>query len=116
MFVATVIITVLLAVGLIPSAYFKFSRKPEFVEGYKTLGVPDTWLNPLAAALLAGSVGLLIGLWWPPIGIAAAIGLILYFLGALGFHVKAKDYKNMGVPAAILALAIAALVLRLLTM
>ncbi|MEV6280011.1 DoxX family protein [Nocardia sp. NPDC051832] len=116
MFVATVIVTVLLAVGLIPSAYFKISRKPEFVEAYKSLGVPESWLNPLAAALLAGAAGLLIGLWWPPLGIAAAVGLILYFLGALGYHAKAKDYKTMGPPAIILALAVAALVLRLLTL
>ncbi|MEU8898601.1 DoxX family protein [Nocardia sp. NPDC048505] len=116
MFVATVIVSVLLAVGLIPSAYFKISRKPEFVEAYAKLGVPENRLNLLAAALLAGAVGLVAGLWWPPIGIAAAIGLILYFLGALAFHVKARDYKTMAPPAIILALSVAALVLRLLSM
>ncbi|MFC9894858.1 DoxX family protein [Nocardia sp. NPDC127579] len=115
MFVATVIVSVVLAVGLVPSAYFKIARKPEFVEAYKKLGVPDTWFNLLAAALLAGSLGVLAGLWWAPIGIAAAIGLILYFLGALYFHLRAEDYKNMAAPAIILAIATLDLILRLLT-
>ncbi|MFE7802442.1 DoxX family protein [Nocardia sp. NPDC057440] len=115
MFVATVIISVVLAVMLSMSAFFKITRRPQFVEGYAAIGVPESWLNPLAALLLAGAVGLLIGLWFAPVGIAAAVGLILYFLGGIGFHVKAKDWKSMPVPMVILILAIVALVLRITT-
>ncbi|MFD0364799.1 DoxX family protein [Nocardia sp. GCM10030253] len=112
MFVATVIISVLLAAMLSMSAYFKITRRPQFVEGYAAIGVPDSWLNPLAGLLLAGAAGLLVGLWWAPIGIAAAAGLILYFLGGIGFHVKAKDWKSLPVPTVMLILSIVVLVLR----
>lgn len=34
--------------------------------------------------LLAGAAGLVGGLWWAPIGIAAAMGVAVYFLAAVG--------------------------------
>ncbi|MFQ6395336.1 DoxX family protein [Nocardia sp. KC 131] len=115
MFVAVVIISVLLAAMLSMSAYFKITRRPQFVEGYAAIGVPDSWLNPLAALLLAGAAGLLVGLWLAPIGIAAAVGLILYFLGGIGFHAKAKDWKGLPVPTVILVVSIVVLALRIAT-
>ncbi|MEV6426424.1 DoxX family protein [Nocardia sp. NPDC051463] len=68
--------------------------------GCAAIGVSKRWRNPLAAVLLAGVAGLLIGLWFAPVGIAAAVGPMLYFLGGIGFHVKAKAGKRMPVPAA----------------
>jgi hypothetical protein len=54
------------------------------------------------------------GLFWWPIGVAAAAGVILYFLGAVGAHLRVRD-PNF-VPALVLLLAaVAALVLRALT-
>ena len=56
--------------------------------------------------------GVLIGLLWSPIGIAAAIGLILLSLGAVAFHLRASDRIAEMVPAVIgVALAVAAAVL-----
>lgn len=50
----------------------------------------------------------------PLIGSAAAIGVFLYFIGAVVAHVRAKDYEIA--PAVVLALlAAAALVLRVLS-
>ncbi len=116
MFVATVIVSILLAVLLSGSAFVKLTRREPFVQGYTAIGVPDTWLPWLAGALLAGAAGLIVGLWWVPIGIAAAIGLIAYFLGAIGFHVRATDWKNLVAPLAMTALSVAVLVLRVLSM
>ncbi|MEV0296923.1 DoxX family protein [Nocardia sp. NPDC050710] len=115
MFVATVIVSVLLAAMLTMSATVKITRRQPMVQVYADLGVPDSWLNRLAALLLAGAAGILIGLWWAPLGIAAAVGLILYFLGGIGFHVKAGDWKNLPAPTVFLGLAVAALVLRVVT-
>ena len=54
------------------------------------------------------------GLFWWPIGIAAAIGVILYFLGAIIFHLRVHD-KQLA-PATVLLLAgVTALVLRAAT-
>jgi hypothetical protein len=50
---------------------------------------------------LAGVTGVLVGLRWAPIGVAAAIGLTLLALGAIVFHVRASDSAADTVPAVI---------------
>ncbi|MBZ5619829.1 MAG: DoxX family protein [Acidobacteriia bacterium] len=59
--------------------------------------------------------GLVVGLWWPPIGVAAGIGLGLYFVGAIVSHLRVGDVKGIGSAAFMLMLAAGALVLRVLT-
>ncbi|MBB5913052.1 hypothetical protein BJY24_001919 [Nocardia transvalensis] len=61
-------------------------------------------------------MGLLLGLLgMRPIGIAAAIGLVLFFAGALAAHVRARVFYNIAFPGAYFALAAGALVLGLAT-
>jgi len=48
----------------------------------------------------------------PAIGVAAAIGVILYFIGAVSFHVRADDTALVP-PVVIGLLGVASLVLRL---
>ena len=43
-----------------------------------------------------------------PLGIAAAIGLVLFFTGALVAHVRARAFHNIAVPGGYLALAVTA--------
>jgi hypothetical protein len=61
--------------------------------------------------LLAAAAGLVIGLFWAPLGVAASGGLVAYFLTATGFHIRIKDaigqILNPLVPAAIAAVALA---------
>jgi uncharacterized membrane protein len=45
-------------------------------------------------AEVAAAVGLVIGLFWRPLGVAAAVGLVVLFIGAIGFHAKAGDYSD----------------------
>lgn len=79
------------------------------------VGVPLSWLKPLAALKGAGAAGILLGvLGVPLIGEAAAIGLVLFFIGAMITHVRAKVFYNIAFPAAFLVLAAATLVLGLL--
>ncbi|KOU69598.1 hypothetical protein ADK61_37405 [Streptomyces sp. XY66] len=69
--------------------------------------------DPDATLKAAGAVGLVAGLWVTPLGVAAAVGVTLYFVGAVVSHLRVKDYELA--PAAVLALvAAAALVLRIL--
>jgi hypothetical protein len=42
-----------------------------------------------------------------PLGVAAAIGLVLFCIGALSAHVRARVFHNIAFPAAFFALAIA---------
>lgn len=114
MFIATIVVSVLLAVGLVGSGRAKLVKEPTVTTNMAKVGVPEHRLRPLAVLEIAGAAGLLIGLAWWPLGVAAAIGVILYFVGALGFHARARD---TGVAPAVvfLLLAIAALLLRLAT-
>jgi len=45
----------------------------------------------LAALELSGAVGLFVGLFWQPLAIAAGIGIVLYFVGAVGSYLRAHD-------------------------
>jgi len=118
MFIAAVVVSVGLAIALTGSAYLKLVKDPQIIKGIvETVGVPEERLWMLAVLELAGAVGLLIGLAWAPLGIAAAIGVILYFIGALIGHVRAHDTGPGSItpPAVILLVAVAALVLRVAT-
>lgn len=71
--------------------------------------VPRSWMLPLGTLLAAGAVGLLLGFAVPSIGTAAAVGLVLYFLCALGAHLRVRD-KQIGGAVVFLLLALTALV------
>ncbi|HET6860208.1 MAG TPA: DoxX family protein [Streptomyces sp.] len=112
MFTAYAVVAGLLALALLASATFTFTRQEQIVANMTKVGVPDSWFPRLSALKAAGAVGLLIGLFVVPIGVAAAIGVVLYFIGALVFHIRARDFAIAPV-IVIIALAGAALVLRL---
>ena len=59
------------------------------------------------------AAGLIIGLWWGPLGIAAATGVTLYFVGAIGAHLRKTDIKGIATPLLMLILAAAALIARI---
>jgi len=71
--------------------------------------VSQRWMAPLGTLLLSGGVGLLAGFAIRPLGIAASIGLILYFICAVSAHVRARD-RGVGGAIFFLLLAIASLV------
>lgn len=70
--------------------------------------VSQRWMIPLGTLLAAGAIGLLIGLATPLLGEIAAIGLTLYFICAVGAHIRARD-PGFGGAACFLALAAGAL-------
>jgi DoxX-like family len=71
--------------------------------------VSPKWMVPFGILLAAGAVGLMAGFVVPTLGAAAAIGLVLYFICALGAHVRVRD-RNVGGAITFLILAVAALV------
>jgi uncharacterized membrane protein len=96
---------------MVASSIGMLTRQPAVVESLGKAEVPDHWYPGLAALKMAGAVGLIVGLWVPAIGIAAAAGLVLYFIGAAVFHVRAGD-RNIAPPAILAVVSLAALVLR----
>ncbi|SDN78452.1 DoxX-like family protein [Klenkia soli] len=115
MFIATVVVTVFLTVALVASAIGKLTKNEGATAAVLGVGVPANRIPVLAALELAGAVGLVIGLvLWAPLGIAAAVGVVLYFLGAVVAHLRVKD-NGYGPAAFLLLVAVAALVLRSIT-
>ena len=55
------------------------------------LGVPESSLTTLGILKAVGALGLLVGISMPLIGIAAAVGLTLFFVGAIITHLRARD-------------------------
>jgi DoxX-like family len=89
-----------------------FSRTRFVLANSAEVGVSEGWLPLFGALKAAGAVGLVIGLLWArPIGIAAAIGLVLFFIGAMATHVRAHVLYNLAFPGFYLALALGSLVL-----
>ncbi|MFI8264374.1 DoxX family protein [Streptomyces sp. NPDC085665] len=111
MFIAYAVVAGLLALVLAASATFTLQRNEAVMASMRKVEVPDAWLPRLAALKAAGAAGLVAGLWVTPLGVAAAVGVTLYFIGAVISHLRVKDFELA--PAAVLALvAAAALALR----
>jgi hypothetical protein len=98
------------------SGTLKIRRDPRSVQIiHSKVGVPLKYFPLLATLEFAGALGLLAGIWWPVLGIAAAIGVVLYFVGAIVGHARVGDLKGIGGAAFMLVLAAGALIFRILT-
>ena len=82
---------------------------------HEVVGVPLKFFPVLAGCELAGGLGLLAGIFWPPLGVAASVGLVLYFVGAVIGHVRVGDVKGLGPAAFMLFMSGACLVVRVLS-
>ncbi|MFD5889045.1 DoxX family protein [Streptomyces sp. NPDC060334] len=112
MFIAYVAVAGLLALVLTASATLTLRRNETILANMRKVAVPDSLLPVLAALKAAGAVGLVAGMLVAPLGVAAAAGVTLYFIGAVVSHLRVKDFDLA--PAAVLALlSAAALALRL---
>jgi hypothetical protein len=109
----TIAVSLLLAALLLATAIRKVTHAPAVVETYRRVGVPERQLNLLALVLTAGAAGLVVGLWWRPLGVAAAAGLVAYFVLAVAAHVCHHDLKPLPTPLVFLALSVAGLALSL---
>ncbi|MCK2242968.1 MULTISPECIES: DoxX family protein [unclassified Crossiella] len=104
---ATILVNTAAAIADFAGAKFVRANSSE-------LNLPTSWILPLGLLKAAGAAGLVLGLLgFRPLGLAAAIGLTLFFLGASLVHLRARVFHNIAAPLAFLALAVATLVLDL---
>jgi uncharacterized membrane protein YphA (DoxX/SURF4 family) len=96
----------LTAVCLLPAAG-KLTGQPKMRQSAVHFGIPWPRYRLIGVAELAAAAGILIGLWWHPLGVAAAAGMALLLLSAVTAHRKAADSVKEMAPA-LLALAITA--------
>lgn len=104
MSIALIVLAALLGVAAFGSGVQKFRRDPRIVESMHSVGVGDRQIPVLAALELLGALGLLVGIWIAPIGMAAAVCLAIYFFGAVIAHIRAKQPIKDAVPAIALML------------
>jgi hypothetical protein len=113
MFNAYTVLAVVMALLVTGSGVAKVQRAPHVVKVInEVVRVPLRWFPYLAACEFAGGIGLLLGIMWPPLGLAASVGLVLYFVGAMIAHVRVGDFKGLGPAALMLGLSAVCLVLR----
>jgi amino acid transporter len=112
---ATVVVTILAAALFTFSASIKLLGVRRSLEIRDHLGVKPLQWRLIGVCELAGVAGVLVGLMWAPIGIAAAVGLALLTIGAIAYHVRKSDTVADLAPAVIgVALALTTAVLHTL--
>ena len=108
----TIIVAAAVAVLFLLSGASKLLAHPVSVDARDKLAVPATAWSLLGTAEVVGAAGVLLGLRLVPLGIAAAAGLVLVGIGAIGAHRHAHDSMTTAAPA-ILALILATTMLAL---
>ncbi|MDK0518244.1 DoxX family protein [Streptomyces sp. ML-6] len=110
MHIAYIVVTVITVAANAGIAIADFAKAKFVLANSAEVNLPQTWLPMLATMKAAGAVGLAVGLLGVRvIGVAAAIGLVLFFVGAMAAHVRARVFRNIAFPGAYLAMAIASL-------
>jgi len=109
-----VIMSLLLAAACLLPAAGKLAGNPRMRQSAARFGIPWPRYRLIGVAELAAAAGVLIGLWWHPLGVAAAAGMALLLLGAVITHRRAADGGTEMAPALVaLAITIAYLAIAL---
>ncbi|MFF3869010.1 DoxX family protein [Micromonospora sp. NPDC001898] len=103
-----IVLSVILATVFAALAYPKLTGQAQMRERMAHLGVSPGLTKVIGNLELAAVVGLIFGLYWAPAGIAAAIGLTLQMIGAVIFHLRARDPISVAAMPAVFGLAAAA--------
>ncbi|MGW4501005.1 DoxX family protein [Micromonospora sp. NPDC004336] len=110
MHIPVIVLTAILAAVFLGTAVPKLTGQAQMRERMDHLGVSPGLTRVLGVLELAAVAGLLLGLLWAPLGIAAAVGLALQMVGAVVYHARAKDPAAMTLTPVIFAAAAVALV------
>jgi len=111
-----VIISLLLAAACLLPAAGKLTSQPAMRQSAAHFGIPWSRYRLIGVAELAAATGILIGLCWHPLGLAAATGMALLLIGAVIIHRRVDDSGKEAAPAlAALAVTIAYLAIALIS-
>lgn len=102
MSVLAVVLSILLAVAFVGAGASKLAGVPAMRETATHLGIPWPRYRSIGVLEVAGAAGLLIGLAVHALGALAAICLTLLMIGAVAFHLRAKDGPPVFAPAVVL--------------
>lgn len=88
---ASAITGIILAIMLLATTYADFTAQPKVFEILDRLQVPRDRAKLLGSLKALGALGLVVGIWSVPVGVAASVGLCLYFCIAVAVHARADD-------------------------
>jgi DoxX-like family len=100
-----IVLSLLLAATCLLPGSAKLLAHPKMRKAATHLGFPWRGYQLIGLAEMAAAAGVLIGLWWHPLGVVVAAGMALLLAGALLAHRQAGDAAKEIVPA-LLGLAI----------
>jgi hypothetical protein len=104
----TSIIVAVVAAWVGFSAYAVLTHQSWVVDNLADYGVPRGWWPWLGTAKALGAAGLAAGIWYPELGLTAAVGLALYFVGAATTVLHAHAYRHIVFPLLYLTPVVAA--------
>jgi hypothetical protein len=112
MFAAYVLVIAITIVLNAVAVFADLTRAKWMLAGFTQIGVPQALVPLLATLKAAGAIGLLAGLvWLRPLGLAAATGLALFFIGAVAIHLRTRAFGTLPPTLGYLAFAVASLTL-----
>ncbi|MFJ8148682.1 DoxX family protein [Streptomyces sp. NPDC096048] len=101
---AQLILSVVLALVFLPLGAAKIAAAPVMRRAAAHLGATPGLYRVVGALETAGAAGLLAGLAWAPLGVAAAAGLAALMVAAAVAHLRHGDPPVRALPAGVLAL------------
>jgi hypothetical protein len=100
----TTMLAIVLSLVFLPLGLAKIAAVPFMRRAAAHLGMSTAHYRVVGALEVAGVAGLLLGLTWTPLGVAAATGLALLMAAAAVVHLRHGDPPVRAVPAAVMAL------------
>jgi DoxX-like family len=110
MAVATIVASLIAAAVLAGSSATKLFGTKFSKDTAAHLGYSLSLNRVVGVCEAAAVVGLIAGLFWRPLAIAAAGGVVLLTIGALGFHRRAGDSLGRAAPALLVLILAAAVI------
>jgi uncharacterized membrane protein YphA (DoxX/SURF4 family) len=94
MYIAAAILSALLAFVALAAGAPKLVLKGPSAQLQSHMGLSPGLVRFIGVAEVLAAVGLIVGLFWRPLGIAAAVGFAALLIGAVGFHSRAGDCSD----------------------
>ncbi len=94
-------LSLLLAAACLLPAIAKLTSQPKMLASASHFGIPWARYRLIGVAELAAAAGVIAGLAWVPLGVAAASGMAVLVFGALAVHRRAGDRLQVAAPALI---------------
>lgn len=89
--IPVIVLTAILAAMFFALAVPKLTGQRQMLDRMAHLGVSAGLTRILGVLEIAAVAGFLLGLFWPLLGVAAAVGIVAQMIGAAVYHARAKD-------------------------